>query len=620
VRRNLALSGRPLRVFAGLLAASLALAGACTSSYLYDERRRDVLPVDRSLVIQGRFCTYGANDVVRPIKILIALDASQSMRVTDPDGTRALAAVQLLNSLPQDPEIYFSVMLFAGSTTVWLTKTGTQAFDRLIDYSQADYTLLLDKILNYTNPDPNRDATDFVKALSDIYAALNADISATVVAAPDGGSGDVPGKYSVIFLSDGHPTFDQDDELFNGDAVRRIRQLRILVDDVQLNTVHVFNPIQPPSSLCDLTTLDAGGCPLLIINQDAERLQKMAELGGGNFRDFRNHEPVNFLGFDFGAVRRAYVYKDFVVTMVNTPAGSPALVGPWDGGPTDVADSDGDGLTDAEEIALGTDPNNPDTDGDGFSDGVEVYFAKLGATFNPIGFALPDGGGQDPGCPPALRGVDSDCDGLTDCDEQIIGTNPQLADSDGDGVPDSIEWQLHTQPASQDMDEDPDSDGLVNRQEVRMHMNPLLADAQYVTVNGYRYLLETDGPPDDQGRQCYKFRVDNVSMAPTIAYRPDGGMNLPDGGVVFRADGGFLFEDGGIGYGAGYNTVFVALSQVPQDEPNGRTLVTIYRNREARYPVAGIKLPVDGVINIQPSDFVRGCPVPLPDAGVDAGP
>ncbi len=35
-------------------------------------------------------------------------------------------------------------------------------------------------------------------------------------------------------------------------------------------------------------------------------------------------------------------------------------------------DSDGDGLTDAEEVALGTDPNNPDTDGDGYEDGVEV--------------------------------------------------------------------------------------------------------------------------------------------------------------------------------------------------------------------------------------------------------
>ena len=36
------------------------------------------------------------------------------------------------------------------------------------------------------------------------------------------------------------------------------------------------------------------------------------------------------------------------------------------------SDSDGDGLTDMEEIILGTDPLDPDTDHDGMSDGVEV--------------------------------------------------------------------------------------------------------------------------------------------------------------------------------------------------------------------------------------------------------
>ena len=35
-------------------------------------------------------------------------------------------------------------------------------------------------------------------------------------------------------------------------------------------------------------------------------------------------------------------------------------------------DSDFDGLTDAEELKLGTDPHNPDTDGDGLPDGYEV--------------------------------------------------------------------------------------------------------------------------------------------------------------------------------------------------------------------------------------------------------
>jgi len=36
------------------------------------------------------------------------------------------------------------------------------------------------------------------------------------------------------------------------------------------------------------------------------------------------------------------------------------------------SDADEDGLTKAEEEELGTDPDNPDTDGDGLSDGEEV--------------------------------------------------------------------------------------------------------------------------------------------------------------------------------------------------------------------------------------------------------
>ena len=53
------------------------------------------------------------------------------------------------------------------------------------------------------------------------------------------------------------------------------------------------------------------------------------------------------------------------------PPGYGARTGP-DGRLILFRDSDGDGLSDEEEIALGTDPFNPDTDGDGYPDGLEV--------------------------------------------------------------------------------------------------------------------------------------------------------------------------------------------------------------------------------------------------------
>lgn len=80
-------------------------------------------------------------------------------------------------------------------------------------------------------------------------------------------------------------------------------------------------------------------------------------------------------------------------------------------------DSDGDGLTDEEEIALGTNPYNKDTDGDGLTDFEEVRTYKT----NPL---LPD----------------TDFDGLTDFEEvKTYKTDPLKADTDGGGVSDGHE-------------------------------------------------------------------------------------------------------------------------------------------------------------------------------------
>lgn len=83
-------------------------------------------------------------------------------------------------------------------------------------------------------------------------------------------------------------------------------------------------------------------------------------------------------------------------------------------------DTDGDGLTDEQEVAAGTDIATPDTDGDGYTDKQE-----LDAGFDPKG----------PGM------LDQDRDGLPDRHEEQLGTDARNADTDGDGYLDGQEVQ-----------------------------------------------------------------------------------------------------------------------------------------------------------------------------------
>ena len=93
-----------------------------------------------------------------------------------------------------------------------------------------------------------------------------------------------------------------------------------------------------------------------------------------------------------------------------------------------VCDPDNDGLTNAEEASIGTNPQNPDTDGDGYLDGRQ----EVSAT--------PQSDPLDP-CDPDIDAptCDQDRDGLTNADELGRGTDPKVADTDKDGLEDGEE-------------------------------------------------------------------------------------------------------------------------------------------------------------------------------------
>lgn len=76
---------------------------------------------------------------------------------------------------------------------------------------------------------------------------------------------------------------------------------------------------------------------------------------------------LNNLNLQCGAAGNDNSTEYALLTAV--PRNNAGVVGSF--GPPPV-DSDGDGLTDAQEATLGTNPNNPDTDGDGLNDGTEV--------------------------------------------------------------------------------------------------------------------------------------------------------------------------------------------------------------------------------------------------------
>ncbi len=186
--------------------------------------------------------------------------------------------------------------------------------------------------------------------------------------------------------------------------------------------------------------------------------------------------------------------------------GSPPTEVPVDDCPpnTDCTDSDGDGLTDAEEILLGTDPMDgdsdddgvpdgqeidpgvdtdgdglinaldPDSDNDGLFDGTELGFdcshvdtdltklnckpdADMGlTTTDPLDADTDDGGISDGSEDTNLNGAIDPGEG----DPNDPADDSTIVDTDGDGLSDALEIELGTDPNDADSDDDGVLDGL----------------------------------------------------------------------------------------------------------------------------------------------------------------
>jgi len=207
-------------------------------------------------------------------------------------------------------------------------------------------------------------------------------------------------------------------------------------------------------------------------------------------------------------------------------------------------DADEDGLSDAEEHVLGTDPDDADTDNDGVIDGDEA----TGTSDDGLLPALDcdsDGDGIMDGTERGITAPHADTDTSSPCwvpdADQATSTDWDLLDTDTGGLPDGAEDWNHdglydptcweTDPNSAADDVDTDADGVADVLELRA------SDGEVDDVDS-----DGDGIPDsverlqDPDGDCIPAFIDDDSDGDGIPDVDEGGGDIDDDGVPNSLD------------------------------------------------------------------------------------
>jgi hypothetical protein len=209
----------------------------------------------------------------------------------------------------------------------------------------------------------------------------------------------------------------------------------------------------------------------------------------------------------------------------------------WEGGQLNY-DQDMDGLSDQLEAQLGSKADKKDSDGNGVSDFVEYkVFGQpcRDSACSPAGanefqltlckaFAYttnPDG---------TISYPDSDKDGLNDCEEKLLQSNPNNFSTNGSWVPDYLMLLngLNLLVPPGEVAQDWDYDGYTNYQEIKGGTPVNIPNTQLPGLQLQSYNLVLTSQTATQ--ECYHLDVTNIlSVTPTDTlrvYEMDGNVAL----------------------------------------------------------------------------------------------
>lgn len=184
-------------------------------------------------------------------------------------------------------------------------------------------------------------------------------------------------------------------------------------------------------------------------------------------------------------------------------------------------DSDGDGLTDEEEVHKGFDPFNPRT----FADTLDSLCDRLGGASACQAVRAKN----------FCSAFNFNLLGLNECDAKALGlaeafdSNSTAIDSDHDGIPDYLELIFKTNPAVADSINDSDNDGVSNQAEIARGTDP--SEQEKVALDAGD-LVSLQAHFDPVSSACadgsYKITFDNLPLLQTKAMR-SGPLELQHG-------------------------------------------------------------------------------------------
>jgi outer membrane protein OmpA-like peptidoglycan-associated protein len=194
-------------------------------------------------------------------------------------------------------------------------------------------------------------------------------------------------------------------------------------------------------------------------------------------------------------------------------------------------DSDGDGLSDGDEVLnYKTDPLRADTDGDSLSDFDEIMNSKSNPSiFDTDSDSLSDGDEVLNYKTDVLK-ADTDTDDIIDGDEIInFTTNPLRADTDGDGLSDGGEvLNYKTNPLIADTDDDGLSDG---DEVVNYETDPNNIDTDAGSVNDF---LEVRRDTDPRNSEDDVVQMDVPIVLEGITFATGKANLTPESEVVLQ--------------------------------------------------------------------------------------